>query len=77
MMLRELICSSPFVVIKGSSLFFTFARDHFDDYKLFANRIRIVDVHWIDYCHMEVVENPPERGDRGFIKGLDTVLEIL
>jgi hypothetical protein len=56
-------------VIKGSSLFFTFARDYFDEWQQYDDTLKIVDVKLIDMCHMELLKEDTDR-DWGFIKGL-------
>jgi len=61
--------------IKGSSLFFTFARDEFDSHEYWDNLIKIVDARFIDFGHMEEME-VGER-DEGFIYGLSEAIRLL
>ena len=56
-------------IILGSSLFFSFARDYYEEWETYDDKIKIVDVHLIDMCHMELFKDDTER-DWGFIKGL-------
>ena len=57
-------------------MFFTFARDYFDDWEIHEDTIKIVDVHLIDMCHMELFKQDTDR-DWGFIKGLEETLKLL
>ncbi|CDW79208.1 UNKNOWN [Stylonychia lemnae] len=63
-------------VILGSSLFFTFARDYYDEYELYDSQLKIVDVNLIDMCHMELMEKTEDK-DWGFIKGLEETIKLL
>lgn len=60
-------------VILGSSLFFTFARDYYDESEKHEDKIKIIDVTLIDMCHMDVSE---ER-DWGFIKGINECVKLM
>eukprot|EP00347_Sterkiella_histriomuscorum_P016458 403353099 len=74
--LKQFLENQSKAVIKGSSLFFTFARDYFDNFQDYESQLQIVDVHLIDMCHMDIIADEKER-DWGFIKGLEETILLL
>ena len=56
-------------------MFFVFARDEFDSYKHWQNKINIVDVKLIDFGNMDIIE--VEERDTGYIHGLKEVIRLL
>ena len=44
------------MITKSSSLFFVFSRDYYDDYEYWEKKLKIVDIKWIDFGHMERME---------------------
>lgn len=60
-------------MILGSSLFFTFARDYYDETEDVQSTVKLVDVTLIDMCHMEITE---ER-DEGFLTGINECLKLM
>lgn len=41
---------------KSASLFFVFSRDYYDDYQHWESKLKIVDVRWIDFGFMTILE---------------------
>ncbi|CDW88793.1 UNKNOWN [Stylonychia lemnae] len=62
--------------ILGSSLFFTFARDYYEQAEIFDNKLHIVRVKLIDLCHVEHLEDLDDKDD-GFLKGTFELLRLL
>ena len=63
------------MITKSSSLFFVFSRDYYDDYEYWEKKLKIVDIKWIDFGHMERLE--PGQRDTGLIHGLSEVVKLL
>lgn len=59
----------------SSSLFFVFARDYYDNWEYWEDKIKIVDVKWIDFGHMEELQ--VGEIDEGLIKGLNETIGLI
>jgi len=71
--LESFIKEKSKAVILGSSLFFTFARDYYDESDKYEEKLKIIDVTLIDMCHMDISD---ER-DWGFIKGINECVKLM
>jgi hypothetical protein len=63
------------MLTKSSSLFFVFARDYYDQWEYWDDKVKMIDVKWIDCGHMEFMEEG--QRDEGLIKGLLETVKLL
>ena len=63
------------MLTKSSSLFFVFSRDYYDDHEFWEDKVKIVDLKWIDCGHMEMLEEGVK--DEGLIKGVKETIKLI